>query len=38
MNKALIDETKSDTDLKKLYSEYLDLNEKILESHYQECH
>lgn len=35
MNKALIDETKSDTDLKKLYSEYLDLKRKILESHYQ---
>ncbi len=35
LNTALLDETKSDTDLKKMYSEYLDLKRKILESHYQ---
>ncbi|WGL61140.1 hypothetical protein QEJ31_05960 [Pigmentibacter sp. JX0631] len=35
INTAILDETKSDTDLKKMYLEYLDLKKRILELHFQ---
>lgn len=35
INEAILDETKSDTDLKKMYLEYLDLKKRILDLHFQ---